>query len=91
MPQSISLIMMITGIVLLVGYIFIYHYKYLGRIFLRALIGGIAIGATNYLLLAIDLESGIGINYVTLGIVGILGVPGFILLYFTVGFLNVFY
>ena len=50
MPKVVSLIMMITGTVCFLGYIFIYHYKSLGKACLRALFGCAAIGAFNYLL-----------------------------------------
>ena len=91
MPKVVSLIMMISGTVCFLGYIFIYHYKSLGKACLRALFGCAAIGAFNYLLSGLNLKIGVGINFVTAGIIGALGVPGFFLIYITAAFLNIFY
>lgn len=91
MPNIVSLLMMITGTVSFLGYIFIYHYKSLGKACLRALFGCAAIAALNYLLSGLNIRSGVGINYITATIIGALGVPGFLLLYFTAAFLNIFY
>ena len=48
---------------------------------LRMMMGTIGVCVVNGILLSLGIESGIGVNVMTLGIIGILGFPGFVLLY----------
>ena len=48
---------------------------------LRMMMGTIGVCFINGILLSQGVESGIGINVLTLGVIGVLGFPGFILLY----------
>ena len=48
---------------------------------LRMMMGTIGVCFVNGILLSQGMESGIGVNLLTLGVIGTLGLPGFLLLY----------
>lgn len=55
--------------------------KWIGNVILRILFGAIGIFAMNAIFQAIAWDMAVGINAETLATLGLLGAPGFVLLY----------
>lgn len=91
MSNNVSLILIIIGGILLIGYLLVYHYQLLGRMLVRMIGGVCGIIILNYLLSVIEIKSGVGVNVYTLLTAGFLGVQGLLFLYVTAGFLALFY
>ncbi|MFA9463502.1 MAG: pro-sigmaK processing inhibitor BofA family protein [Velocimicrobium sp.] len=56
-------------------------FKWLGNVLLRMVFGAIGIFAINAILQAVSKSTMVGMNAETLLTVGLLGVPGFVMLY----------
>lgn len=66
------------GILLILGYLLIIPLKYLGKLILNGIIGGILLLILNFFGKFIGVT--IGINPITALIVGFLGIPGILML-----------
>ena len=76
MSENQILILMIIGCILIFGvYLFIKKKKALGIFTLRAFVGSLAVYILN-----ITIGVGIGINPVTVMVIGIFGLPGILVL-----------
>ena len=79
MDTQIVVWMMIAGLAFVMLVFFLKPIKHLTKFLISGVLGGIGMYAVNILLAPIGL--GVGINLLTLFIVAVLGLPGFILLY----------
>lgn len=78
--QGMLYMVLVFGIVLMI-ILFKTKIEFFINMVLRMMMGTIGVCFVNGILLSQGLESGIGINVLTLGVIGLLGFPGFILLY----------
>ncbi len=56
-------------------------FKWIGNVMLRLIFGAIGIFAMNAIFQAVSMDMVVGINLETMATIGLLGVPGFVLLY----------
>lgn len=78
--QEMLYMVLIFGVVLMI-ILFKTKIEFFINMVLRMMMGTIGVCVVNGILLSLGIESGIGVNVMTLGIIGILGFPGFVLLY----------
>lgn len=78
--QGMLYMVLIFGVVLMI-ILFKNKIEFFINMVLRMMMGTIGVCVVNGILLSLGIESGIGVNVMTLGIIGILGFPGFVLLY----------
>lgn len=76
----------IVSIIALIFYIYKTHKRWLATVCIRVIIGTIVIFTLNLLLPMIKITCVVGINPVTIATIGLLGIPGLILLYGAVYF-----
>lgn len=79
----IILMMAAICIVFMLAIVFQRQLKFILQFVLRGILGGIGIVLINFLLAFAGINIGVGINFLSFLIVGALGIPGFITLYFT--------
>lgn len=78
--QGMLCMFFIFGVVLII-LLFKTKIEFFINMVLRMMMGTIGVCFVNSILLSQGLETSIGINPVTLGLLGVLGLPGFVLLY----------
>ncbi|MDR2904038.1 MAG: pro-sigmaK processing inhibitor BofA family protein [Clostridiales bacterium] len=88
MPGGFSssyMILMMAAVCLIaiVAMVFQRQLKHVLRFLIHALFGCTGIFLLNFLLSRLGIASGVGINPLSAGVVGLLGLPGFVTLYFT--------
>ena len=78
--QMMLCFLLLTGVVLVI-ILFKSKVEFFINMVLRMMMGTIGVCVVNSIFLAQGMETGIGINLITLGLLGFLGLPGFLLLY----------
>ena len=74
-------LMLLGGIVLFLIIALILKMEWLMNVLMRGILGGIAIYYINLGLSSLGFSSGVGLNAISVLTVGILGFPGFLVLY----------
>ncbi len=77
---------LILSIVAFIFYVYKTHKRWLATVCIRIIIGIIVIFTLNLLLPMIKITCEVGINPITVTVVGLLGIPGLIFLYLSVYF-----
>ncbi|MDR2903117.1 MAG: pro-sigmaK processing inhibitor BofA family protein [Clostridiales bacterium] len=82
--SSSYIILIMAGVCLcaIAAMVFQRQLKYVFQFLIQALLGCTGIFVVNFLLTTLGITSNIGINPLSAGIVGVLGLPGFVTLYF---------
>lgn len=80
LEQAIIFLLVVCAVVLVI--VFAKNkVEILVNVVLRVIFGSVSLHVLNVLLLAKGIDILVGINFGTLGVIGVLGIPGFILLY----------
>ncbi len=86
MEKYLYPIFLILSIALLILYICKTHKRWLATVCIRVIIGAIVIFTLNLLLPMMKITCVVGLNPITVTVIGLLGIPGLILLYGSVYF-----
>ena len=78
--QGMLYLVLVFGIVLMI-ILFKTKIEFFINLVLRMMMGTVSVCVINGILLSQGVDCGIGVNVLTLGVIGVLGFPGFILLY----------